>query len=167
MRGVGVLAVFFSGLLAASAHSCSAQEVSSRQPAEASCGGAQKALERVQRGDASAINSAIRLLQCYEGSQAEDVKVAVGDLIISYPRNVFASMHANKLPAVEVADIASSAPWRFVDNSCGLKSELSKRLSVIESLAEFHRERAISIEAMKEFMAEVTPHCATRRGDKG
>jgi hypothetical protein len=161
MKSVVVPVIFFASILAVSTHACSARGAHGRKSASAqtSCAGAQKALTRVQQGDPAAINSAIQHLQCYEGSQAEDAEVAIGDLIISYPHRVFSSIHTNKLSSSEVAAIASSMPWRFVDNFCGLKSELVKRLSVIRSLNGFRRERAISMKAIMEFLEEVAPHC--------
>lgn len=158
--------LFFATLMTLtclSTNACSAPKGHIGATVEASdCRPSSRLLNAVEHGDVDAIDQAVPVLACYRGGQASSIHVALGNMITRHPERILSAMHANHLSAAEISDISANQPWNLTDQFCDLLDELNLRISSLEKVKKYDRERRIAINAIHDFKSEVTPHCNSR-----
>ncbi len=124
-----------------------------------SCAQAEGVMVALEHGRTRAIDQAVGLMACYDGSHAERVDVALGRLIARQPAAVFKAMHDHQLDSDLIGSIARTQPWKLVDKPCRFAVELKHRLAAIDALQQFPRETKAARSHVAAFVPIVAEDC--------
>lgn len=163
--GVALFAVSMLGVSCLGLVSCTMAVASQKQQQVVDCGRAEKTMVALEQGNASAISDAFELMQCYDGSYADRVNVALGDFVLTHPEKIFSEMHLSHSSADSINGIVNSQPWNLVDHPCEFSELLNRRLKVIEKIKIYPRETKVAKSSLKRFMSIVSEDCRSNLKD--
>lgn len=166
MKILNIFVVLMVGLSCTTIGSCKQVPPRHADPQVQGCSQAESAMIALEHGDSTAIGAAMELMSCYDGAYAERVDVALGNMIINYPKKVFAAMHENQFGEVMVNGVVNTQPWDLVDKPCRFSSLLERREKVIGKVAGYPKETKLAMKGLAGFIPIVSAHCKAATNDK-
>lgn len=165
MKIIGLVVTLVLGGLCLGLGSCKTVAAAQSGQRTPDCGRAEKVMLLLEQGNAKAIDDAFKLMSCYDGSYADRVDVALGDLITSYPEKIFSAMHTYHCNKDIISGIVNTQPWKLVDKPCKFAVELNRRLKAIDKVKDYTWETNLAKDSLKTFLPVVSANC--RENSKG
>ncbi len=162
MKRLLVLSLVCIGLVSGCGHSEGLPQTPSAGSSPATgCSHAAQTLADIAHGRAAAIDAAVGYLaaSCYEGAQIDTAEDALAGFIDGNARTVFAAMHRHALDAYVIRETVTSTPPGLVDDPCGYATALARRITAIQPLVDFARERDIALKRLQEIHTAVASDC--------
>lgn len=167
MRNTPLIVTFLLSVSCMGIGSCKSVEGHAALPSHAAdCNRATQAMNALEDHQANAIDDAITLMPCYDGSHAERVDVALGRMISSYPHEVITSFHKHRLDKTTVEGIVNTQPWELVDKPCAFVKVLDRRLAAINATTGNSREKGFARDSLKAFIPTVSSSCLAESESK-